>query len=111
MSQPFLDVRGISKSFGGLIAVNDINFRMSRDEIIGLIGPNGAGKTTLLRLHHRDSQARFRNDSVQRQNDYGMQNLGYRQFSALPVPSRTCGRFDACRLSPMLWFPVYLPGL
>jgi branched-chain amino acid transport system ATP-binding protein len=50
MSQPFLDVRGISKSFGGLIAVNDINFRMSRDEIIGLIGPNGAGKTTLLRL-------------------------------------------------------------
>jgi branched-chain amino acid transport system ATP-binding protein len=50
MSPPFLEVSAITKSFGGLIAVNDITFRMSRDEIIGLIGPNGAGKTTLLRL-------------------------------------------------------------
>jgi branched-chain amino acid transport system ATP-binding protein len=50
MKSSFLEVHGITKSFGGLIAVNEITFKMSRDEIIGLIGPNGAGKTTLLRL-------------------------------------------------------------
>ena len=50
MGQPFLEVDGITKRFGGLVAVNDVSFSMTRDEIIGLIGPNGAGKTTLLRL-------------------------------------------------------------
>ena len=50
MGTPFLEVSGITKSFGGLKAVSDVTFRMNRDEIIGLIGPNGAGKTTLLRL-------------------------------------------------------------
>jgi branched-chain amino acid transport system ATP-binding protein len=50
MATPFLEVSGITKSFGGLRAVSDVSFRMKRDEIIGLIGPNGAGKTTLLRL-------------------------------------------------------------
>jgi branched-chain amino acid transport system ATP-binding protein len=50
MAAAFLEVDRISKSFGGLKAVGDVSFQMSRDEIIGLIGPNGAGKTTLLRL-------------------------------------------------------------
>jgi branched-chain amino acid transport system ATP-binding protein len=50
MGNGFLEVSGITKSFGGLKAVGDVTFSMGRDEIIGLIGPNGAGKTTLLRL-------------------------------------------------------------
>jgi branched-chain amino acid transport system ATP-binding protein len=50
MAQPFLEIKGLNKNFGGLRAVNDIAFSMERDQIIGLIGPNGAGKTTLLRL-------------------------------------------------------------
>ena len=50
MAVTFLEVDGITKSFGGLKAVSDVSFQMCRDEIIGLIGPNGAGKTTLLRL-------------------------------------------------------------
>ena len=50
MGTGFLEVSGITKSFGGLTAVSDVTFSMNRDEIIGLIGPNGAGKTTLLRL-------------------------------------------------------------
>jgi branched-chain amino acid transport system ATP-binding protein len=50
MAVTFLEVDGIAKSFGGLMAVSDVSFTMKRDEIIGLIGPNGAGKTTLLRL-------------------------------------------------------------
>ena len=50
MTQPFLEIKGLNKNFGGLRAVNDVTFSMERDQILGLIGPNGAGKTTLLRL-------------------------------------------------------------
>jgi branched-chain amino acid transport system ATP-binding protein len=50
MAQPFLEIKGLNKSFGGLRAVNDVGFSMQRDQVLGLIGPNGAGKTTLLRL-------------------------------------------------------------
>ncbi len=50
MAQVLLEVQGLSKNFGGLRAVNNVSFKVRRDEMVGLIGPNGAGKTTLLRL-------------------------------------------------------------
>ncbi len=50
MNEPFLEVKGLNKNFGGLRAVNNAAFSMARDEILALIGPNGAGKTTLVRL-------------------------------------------------------------
>jgi branched-chain amino acid transport system ATP-binding protein len=50
MTESFLEIKKLTKSFGGLRAVNDVGFSMERDQILGLIGPNGAGKTTLLRL-------------------------------------------------------------
>ena len=42
-----LSGRSVTKKFGGLVAVNDVEFDVRKDSIIGLIGPNGAGKTTL----------------------------------------------------------------
>lgn len=45
-----LSGRGVTHSFGGLRAVNDLDFDVSEGEIVGLIGPNGAGKTTLFNL-------------------------------------------------------------
>jgi branched-chain amino acid transport system ATP-binding protein len=48
MSEPILSVRGISKQFGALIAVADIDLDVSPGEKLGIIGPNGSGKTTLI---------------------------------------------------------------
>lgn len=51
MSQEvLLQVRGISKSFGGVKAVNNISFDLVKGEILGIIGPNGSGKTTLVNI-------------------------------------------------------------
>jgi len=47
---PLLDVRAIRKTFGGLVAVNDISFVIRAGDIVGLIGPNGAGKSTTFNL-------------------------------------------------------------
>jgi len=44
---PILKIEKLFKNFGGLEALKNITFDISRDEIVGLIGPNGAGKTTL----------------------------------------------------------------
>ena len=50
MAAPLLEVKGLSRRFGGILAVNDLDLTVARGEIVGLIGPNGAGKTTAFHL-------------------------------------------------------------
>jgi ABC-2 type transport system ATP-binding protein len=49
-SEPVLSVRGLSKHYGDVIAVDELTFTLERGTITGFLGPNGAGKTTTLRL-------------------------------------------------------------
>jgi len=48
--EPLLEARALRKQFGGLVAVNGVNFSLKAGEIMGLIGPNGAGKSTTFNL-------------------------------------------------------------
>ena len=45
-----LRVERVTKRFGGLVAVDNISFELSKNEVLGLIGPNGSGKTTMLNM-------------------------------------------------------------
>lgn len=47
---PILEIKHVTKKFGGLVANNDINFDVAEHEILSVIGPNGAGKSTLFKM-------------------------------------------------------------
>ena len=50
MTEPVLEIRNLTKMFGGLAAVDDVSFQVNKGELLALIGPNGAGKTTCFNM-------------------------------------------------------------
>jgi branched-chain amino acid transport system ATP-binding protein len=97
LSPPFFEAEKLTKSFGGLIAVNEVSFGIGRDEVVGLIGPNGAGKTTLLRLitgilRPDSGRVRYRGEDITRAKPWTIVNKGIagtfqvtRPFARLPI--------------------------
>jgi len=72
-----LEVEGLTKTFGGLLAVGRVSFRVASGEVVGLLGPNGSGKTTLLNL----IAGALRPDA-------GQVRLDDRDITALPANAR-----------------------
>lgn len=97
MAEALLEITGLTKTFGGLLATNDISFQIDRHEILGLIGPNGAGKTTLLRLimgilKPDSGTMRFKGQSIRGLKTWDIVNEGIactfqnmRPFRRLPI--------------------------
>src|SRR3954468_8838929 len=50
VSEPHLALRGVSKRFGGVVALDNVDFDVNAGEVQGLIGENGAGKSTMMKL-------------------------------------------------------------
>jgi branched-chain amino acid transport system ATP-binding protein len=76
-----LQVRGISKTFGGLQALSNITFGLPEGQIMGLIGPNGAGKTTLFNVINgvyppSDGRVVFRDADIRGRKPYHLARMG-----------------------------------
>jgi branched-chain amino acid transport system ATP-binding protein len=86
-----LKVRNITKSFGGLTAVNRISFNISVGETVGLIGPNGAGKTTLVNVlcgsYYADSgEIEMDGKLITRMKPYQRCRMGLSRTYQIPRP-------------------------
>ncbi len=91
-----LELRNVSKRFGGLRAVKDVSFAMSEGEIVFVIGPNGAGKTTVFNLisgffHPEEGTILFRGQDITRVKPHASARMGVgRTFQIVkPLPSLT----------------------
>jgi len=76
-----LQIKNVSKHFGGLVAVSEVTFDLPRGQILGLIGPNGAGKTTLFNVINgvyppTEGRIIFRDTDVSGKQPYDVVHLG-----------------------------------
>ena len=93
---PLLELRGVSRQFGGLRALAAVDFTVAQGEVVGLIGPNGAGKTTLVNVitgvHPATAgTVHFAGDDVTRQKPWQAARRGIaRTFQIVqPFPDMT----------------------
>jgi branched-chain amino acid transport system ATP-binding protein len=119
MTAPILEIRNLSVNFGGLRAVDEVSFRISRNHITTVIGPNGAGKSTLFNLisgalRPRNGQVLIEGVEYTAQPPYRMQAAGLARsfqitnlFFELSVAENL--RLAAQILEPlsMAWRPVH----
>jgi len=86
-----LDVKDLTKMFGGLCALNSVTFELMEGEILGLIGPNGAGKTTLFNLitgFYKPSRGKivYLNRDITKLKPYQIVKLGISRTFQLTKP-------------------------
>jgi len=94
-----LEVKGLSRYFGGLEALKDVDFNIGEGEILGLIGPNGAGKTTLFNVIggvYRPDRGtiRFKGENIAGLEPYQICRRGMSRTFQIPKPFRNLSVLD-----------------
>ncbi len=107
MSTPILEVSGLSKRFGGFVALDGINLTVSPGERLGLIGPNGSGKSTLVNcicgtLHNETGSVRFDGRAMNGLSTHERTRLGMARSFQLPRPFFSMTVADNIRV-PLLY--------
>ncbi|MFY1624044.1 ABC transporter ATP-binding protein [Micromonospora sp. WMMD723] len=79
--EPLLEVDHVTLRFGGVVALNDVDFTLYKGEILGLIGPNGAGKTTCFNAmtgiyQPSEGQIRFRGEKISGKKRHQITKMG-----------------------------------
>ena len=100
---PLLEVAGVSKRFGGFVALSDIELHLDAGERLGLIGPNGAGKTTLINcvsgaLFSDGGRIVFDGRDVTRLPAFRRARLGIARSFQIPRPFRTMSVIDNLKI-------------
>lgn len=86
-----LEVQGVSKRFGGLLALHRMSFVVHENEVLGLIGPNGSGKTTLINcisgaLYNDEGSISFEGHDITRIPPHRRARLGLARSFQIPKP-------------------------
>ncbi len=88
---PMLDATGVVKHFGGVTALDGVDFQVRDGEIVGLVGPNGSGKSTLINVlsgRYRPSRGRIRfgQSDLAREPAHQIASLGIARTYQIPQP-------------------------
>ena len=102
MSAPLLETRGVDKRFGGVVAVDAVNFALNEGELRYIIGPNGAGKTTFFKLltgQHRPDAGQI----LYRGRDIGGANTNEITQLGIGIKMQVPSVFEALSVEENLW--------
>lgn len=99
-----LEVQGITKRFGGLVAINDLSFHLEEGEVLGLMGPNGSGKTTIFNIIMGDfppdsGKILFKGEDITRYPTFKRVKIGIARTYQVPRPFRELPIIEDIRVS------------
>lgn len=110
MSDPTLKIESVTKTFGGLRAVDDVSFQINEKEIVGLIGPNGAGKSTLFNVisgYYPPTHGRiiFQGNNISGKQPYSLARMGIGRTFQVVKPFQRLTVLENVILASLLRYP------